>query len=113
MLKIDEISMVSKNASKVMWQCGDAEFIDLLNHIHVAELDNSDLEILKSKFIFINSVNYPRDALHILAHNAPAAAHNTAMLWSNINELHSIEAIGILPKNIPAACEKCMYTTLF
>ena len=80
---------------------GDAEFIDLLNHIRVTELNNCNLKILKFKFIFTNSVNYLRDALHIFSEDASAAAHNTAMLQSNINELHIIEAIDILPKNIP------------
>ena len=38
-------------------QRGDAEFIDLFNHIRVAELNNCDLEILRSKFISANSIN--------------------------------------------------------
>ena len=84
-----------------MRQCSEAEFIDLLNHLRVAELNNCNLEILRSRSISTNSVNYPRDALHIFAENALAAAHNTAMLRSNINELQIIEAIDILPKNIP------------
>ena len=53
--------------TEVMRQCGDVEFIDLLNHICVADLHNCDLEILKSKFISTNSVNYPRNSLHIFA----------------------------------------------
>lgn len=81
-----------------MRQRGHAEIIDLLNHICVAELNNCNLKILKSKFIFINSVNYPIDALNIFAENALAAAYNTAMQQPNINHMHSIEAIDILPK---------------
>ena len=88
--------------TEVMRQCDDAEFIDLLNHIPVAELNNCDLEILKSSSVIsTSSVNYPRDVLHIFAEDAAAAAHKTAMLQSNINELHGTEAIDILPKNIP------------
>ena len=40
--------------TEVMRQRGDAEFIDLLNHISVAELNNCDLETLKAKFISTN-----------------------------------------------------------
>ena len=75
-----------------------AEIIDLLNHICVAELNNCNLRILKSKFIFINSVNYPTDALNIFAENALAAGYNTTMQQPNINHMHSIEATDILPK---------------
>ena len=84
--------------NEVMRQRGDAEIIDLLSHIRVTESNSCDLEILKSKFIFTNSANYPRDALHIFRENITAAAHNTAMLQPNINKLHSIEAIDILPR---------------
>ena len=93
--------------TEVMLQCDDAEFIDLLNHIPVAELNNCDLEILKSSSVIsTSSINYPRDALHVFAEDAAAAAHKTAMLQSNINELHGIEAIDILPKNIASTFKK-------
>ena len=62
-----------------MQQHGDAEFINLLNHIRVADLDNCDLEILKSGFISTNRVNYPRDALHLQQHTTLPCCSQTSM----------------------------------
>ena len=34
-----------------MWQGGDGNIIDLLNHVRIAELNDSDVSLLRSKFI--------------------------------------------------------------
>ena len=37
--------------TEVMQQRGDGNFIDLLNHVRIAELNDSDVSLLRSKFI--------------------------------------------------------------
>ena len=37
--------------TEVMRQHGDGNFIDLLNHVRIAELNDSDVFLLRSKFI--------------------------------------------------------------
>ena len=37
--------------TEVMQQRGDDNFIDLLNHVRIAELNDSDVSLLRSKFI--------------------------------------------------------------
>ena len=37
--------------TEVMQQRGDGNFIDLLNHVRIAELNDSDVFLLRSKFI--------------------------------------------------------------
>ena len=53
----------------------------LLNHVRIAELNDSDVSLLRSKFIKPNA-KYPQDALHIFAENAPAHMHNITILNS-------------------------------
>ena len=85
--------------TEVIQQRGDGNFINLLNHLKVAELSDSDVSVLRSKFIKPND-KYPQDALHILAENAPAHMHNITMLSSIENQLYKIEAKDHVPKNI-------------
>ena len=37
--------------TEVMRQSGDGNFIDLLNHVRIAELNDSNVSLLRSKFI--------------------------------------------------------------
>ena len=37
--------------TEVMWQRGNGNFIDLLNHVRIAELNDDDVSLLRSKFI--------------------------------------------------------------
>ena len=85
--------------TEVIQQCGDGNFINLLNHLKVAELSVSDVSVLRLKFIKPND-KYPQDALHILAENAPAHMHNITMLNSIENQLYKIEVKDHIPKNI-------------
>ena len=84
---------------KVIRQRGDGNFIDLLNHVRIAELNNTDVSLLRSKFIKPND-KYPQDALHIFAENAPAHMLNITMLSSIENQLHKIDVKDRIPKNI-------------
>ena len=57
--------------TEVMRQQGDNNFINLLNHVRKAELDDYDDFILKSRFVSPTE-SYSKDALHIFAEKAPA-----------------------------------------
>ena len=85
--------------TEVIQQRGDGNFINLLNHLKVAELSDSDVSVLPSKFIKPND-KYPQDALHILAENAPAHMHNITMLNSIENQLYKIDPKDHITKNI-------------
>ena len=86
--------------SEVMRQKGDCVFIDLLNNIRVANINSSDEILLKSKFISKNDPNYPINAIHLWAENAPVLEHNLFVL-GNINQpLYSINAVDVFPKNV-------------
>ena len=86
---------------EVMRQRGDSELIDLLNKVRTADLDESDEDLLKSKFIQRNDPDYPTDALHIFAENLPCKEHNSTKLDAIDNDLYTIHAIDEAPKNIP------------
>ena len=77
--------------TEVMRQRGDGNFINLLNNVRIAELNDSDISLLRSKFIKPND-KYPQDALHIFAENAPTHMHNITMLNSIENQLYKIDA---------------------
>ena len=66
--------------TKVMRKQGDNNFINLLNHVRTADLDDY-VSILKSRFV-LPTESYPKDALHIFAENAPANIHNVNLLNS-------------------------------
>ena len=66
--------------TEVMRQKGDCVFIDLLNNIRIGCLTEADEELLKSRFIEITDENFPHDAVHLFAENAPANQHNHLML---------------------------------
>ena len=63
----------------------------------IAELNNSDVSLLRSKFIKPND-KYPQDALHMFAENAPA--HIYAYFNSIENQWYKIDAKDHIPKNI-------------
>ena len=67
--------------TEVMRQKGDDTFIDLLNNVRTASINDHDEKLLKSmRFIHNNDVDYPTYVLHIFAENRPADQHNSVML---------------------------------
>ena len=81
-------------------QKGDDTFIKILNHVRTAEVDESDERTLQSRFISKDDSNYPWDALHIFAENAPAESHNFIMLQKNDNPIFVIKARDEIPPDI-------------
>ncbi|XP_057310034.1 uncharacterized protein LOC130648031 [Hydractinia symbiolongicarpus] len=87
--------------TEVMRQRGDSQLIDLLNKVRLANLDDCDIKLLKSRVISSADSEYPYDALHIFAENGPARAHNELMLDSVSGNCFTLQSIDQLPKNIP------------
>ena len=86
---------------EIMRQRGDSVLIDLLNKIRLGNVDGDDEKLLKSKFVMKEDQNYPHQAIHIWAENAPGNQHNAVMLSNVNNQLFCLNAIDILPKNVP------------
>ena len=84
--------------TEVMRQQGDNNFINLLNHVRKAELDDY-VFILKSRFV-LPTESYSKDALHIFAEKAPANIHNVNLLNSINSEMYSVRAIDSISKNV-------------
>ena len=61
---------------EVMRQRGDSQLIDLSNHVRVADIKPTDIELLESRVIQPSNDQYPHDALHIFAENENANQHN-------------------------------------
>ena len=76
LFKITEVKEVTR-------QCGDDEFIGLLNHVRTAQLNDCDLTLCKSKLV-----------------DSPSDTHIMTMLESIDNELCSLQTIDGLPKNV-------------
>lgn len=86
--------------TEVMRQKDDSVFIDLLNKVRVADVDNTAETILKSKFVSQSDPNYPYDVIHIWAENGPVSLHNNLMLNKIDEKLYQITATDIFPKNV-------------
>ena len=56
---------------EVIRQKGDSQLIDLLNKVRIALLNETDEQLLKSRFVVRTDINYPSEALHIFAENKP------------------------------------------
>ena len=85
--------------TEVMCQRGDTSFIYLLNQIRVGHIDESSEMIIQSRFKDSEDSNYPKQALHIFAENAPALTHNDTMLNQLAGLPIEIETIDIGPSN--------------
>ena len=79
--------------TEVMRQKGDDIFIDLLNNVRAATLNDQDEKLLKSRFVQKNYVDYPTDVLHTFAENSPANEHNYVIFKEISSDLYSIKAI--------------------
>ena len=84
--------------TEVMRQRGDFQFIDLLNQVRIGELNEQNVNLLKSRFILKDSARYPVQAIHIFAENAPANQHNQQMLEQLDTPLVQILAIDEFPR---------------
>ena len=88
---------------EIMRQRGDTVLIDLLNKVRTVNIDANDENLLMSKFVRKEDDNYPHQAIHIWAENAPVNQHNSFMLNNVNNPLFCLSAIDILLKNVHAS----------
>ena len=66
---------------KIMRQQGDNVFTDILNRLWVgSSLNGEDIKILSARKAKKLDLNYPHNAMHIWAENAPVDDHNKQML---------------------------------
>ena len=83
--------------TEVMRQRGAAKFIDFLNKIWVGNIDEDVQKQIRERFIEESYINYPENALLILAENYPTVRHNHKLPGKTC----IINAID----QIPAACK--------
>ena len=62
--------------NEIMRQKNDQAFIELLSTIRTATQTGANIKIIQSRSIAPSDPNYPSDALHIWAENAPVDKHN-------------------------------------
>ena len=88
--------------TEVIRQKGDTVFIYLLNKVGIGnDVDDNDVEtILKAKFISQGTPNYPPDAIYTWAKNSPVQLPNAQMLDRISDNLYTVYALDIFPKNV-------------
>ena len=86
--------------TEVMCQKGDYTFIDLLNNVRTASINDHDEKLLKSWFIQNNDVDYPTYVLHISAENRPADQDNYVILNEISSDLYCIKSIDEIPPKV-------------
>ena len=74
-------------------------FTELLNWVRTASQTDDDITIIQSRSIFPSDPNYPSDALHIWAKNAPVNEHNNKKLEEISGSLFVVKANDQYPKN--------------
>ena len=72
----------------------------MLNKVRITSLNETDEQLLKSRFIVSIDINYPSEVLHAFAENKPTHSHHLDMLTKNESIQHCIPAIDELPKNV-------------
>ena len=63
-----------------MHQRGDYQLIHLLNNVCTVNLNFHNIDMIQSRTIQPEDVNYPKDALHVYAESENANSYNQAML---------------------------------
>ena len=86
--------------SEIMRQKNDKGFTELLNRIRTASHTQGDIKVINSRCITQSDPNYPSDALHIWAENAPVDEHNQRKLKSIQAPLFTVKARDQYPKNV-------------
>ncbi|XP_028412598.1 uncharacterized protein LOC114535497 [Dendronephthya gigantea] len=86
-----------------MRQKNDKAFTELLNRIRTASHTEDHIKVIQSRSIEPYDPNYPSDALHIFAENAPVNEHNQKKLEEIQRPLFILKAKDQYPKNINKA----------
>ena len=78
---------------------GDEMFVNMLNKIRVAEIDQNVEDVIKLRFIDKTDPCYVGNILYIFAENAPVKRHNDNQLKHIPGALITLPAKGEVPKN--------------
>ena len=85
---------------EIMTQKNDQAFIQLLNRVRTATQTEDDIKIIQSRSISPSDPNYPSDALHIWAENAPVNEPNKKKLEELSGFLFILKAKDQYPTNV-------------
>ena len=83
-----------------MRQKEDQPFTHLLNRFRTASQTEADIQCIQLRSVNPIEPNYPKDALHIFAENAPVDQHNNEHLQSLRTPLHRLKATDQYPPNV-------------
>jgi len=86
--------------TEITRQKDDQPFTELLNRFRNASHNENDIECIQSRSVAPTDTNYPKNAIHIFAENAPVDQHNKAHLECLSTLLHRLKAVDQYPPNV-------------
>ena len=86
--------------TQIMRQKDDLAFTQLLNRVRTASHTDDDIRCIQSRTIIPGDENYPSDALHIFAENAPVGEYNIDRLQQIQSPQYILEALDQFPPHV-------------
>ncbi len=86
--------------TQIMRQKDDLAFTQLLNRVRTASHTDDDIRCIQSRTITPGDENYPSDALHIFAENAPVDEYNIDRLQQIQSPQYVLEALDQFPPHV-------------
>ena len=86
--------------TQIMRQKDDLAFTQLLNRVRTASHTDHDIRCIQSRTITPGDENYPSDALHIFAENAPVDEYNIDRLQQIQSPQYVLEALDQFPPHV-------------
>ena len=86
--------------TQIMRQKDDLAFTQLLNRVRTASHTDDDIRCIQSRTITPDDENYPSDALHIFAENAPVDEYNIDRLQQIQSPQYVLEALDQFPPHV-------------
>ncbi|CAB4027407.1 ATP-dependent DNA helicase PIF1, partial [Paramuricea clavata] len=86
--------------TQIMRQKDDLAFTQLLNRVRTASHTDDDIRCIQSRTITPDDENYPSDALHIFAENAPVYEYNNDRLQQIQSPQYALEALDQFPPHV-------------
>jgi hypothetical protein len=86
--------------TQIMRQKDDIPFTQTLNRLRTASHTDDDIKCIQSRAITTSDENYPLDALHIFAENAPADENNINRLEQIHSPEYILKALDQFPPNV-------------
>jgi hypothetical protein len=86
--------------TQIMRQKDDLAFTQLLNRVHTASHTDDDIKCIQSRTITPADENYPSDALHNFAENAPVDEYNIDRLQQIQSPQYVLEALDQFPPHV-------------